>query len=176
MKPLNLLTPSSTVGRWAAPSEQSEVKQSGARGGCWWREEVCDSCTFPTHISQLVCGLNWCSLITGFFCFKLLVSLDCERRIFKWLLVALPRVHFPLYIVYYTQYVLFLLCLSHSVEPRSKHVVTAFGCSSLNRCQLLEVSLSAWRAFNIEITSVQPMNMELLQASLDLNYWSVRFK
>lgn len=71
-----------------------------------------------------------------------------------------------------TQTILFLPCRSHSAGLLSKHVVTAFGSHSLNGCQLLEVSLSAWSALHTEITTLQSMNTELVQSCLFLNYWS----
>lgn len=134
----------------------------GTCGGRWWREGVCYSFTSPSW-----CGdLNWWSFDHE-SCQPVRFGLFPTDYAFK--VVFLPC-------TCSTQCIVFLLCLSHSVGLRSKHVVTAFGSGSLNRCQLLEVSLSAWSALNIEITTLQPMNMELVQSSLFLNYWSVRIQ
>lgn len=94
-------------------------------------------------------------------------SLDSPISLLIW------HVHAGVFPPSHIQNMFFLLCLSCSVGLWSKRVVTAFGNSSLNRCQLLEVSLSAWSALNIEITTLQVMNMELFFSELligDITY------
>lgn len=131
---------------------------------------MCYSFIFSTYISQLVRGSELMIFFDHKRSYCMPLSSHHHQFIFKRWYASLRAYTSVFSHTCSVQYILFLLCLSHSVGLQSKHVVTAFGSSSLNRCQLLEVSLSAWSALNIEITTLQPMNTELVQSSLFLNY------